>query len=106
MAEGDTIVKGIYALTQNFPKEEQYVLASQMKRAAISIPSNIAEGFRRRYNKEQKQFFNVALGSCAELETQILLANELGYCCKNSEQALSKILNHICGMLVNMCKRL
>jgi four helix bundle protein len=77
-----------------------------MRRVAISIPSNIAEGFRRRYNAEQKQFFNIALGSCAELETQIFIAKELNWIDGNTENNLVEILNHTCGMLVNMSKRL
>jgi four helix bundle protein len=77
-----------------------------MRRAAISIPSNIAEGFRRRYSKEQKQFLNVTIGSCAELETQILIARDLDYFDSSDEQHLIGILSHVCGMLVNMCKRI
>ncbi len=77
-----------------------------MKRAAISISSNIAEGYRRRYNKEQKQFLNVALGSSAELETQVFIAQELGYIDKTKFEYLLTMINHICGMLVNMCKKL
>ena len=67
---GIEVVKDIYILTKKFPKEELYGLISQMRRSAISIPSNIAEGFRRYHNKEYKQFLYIALGSCAELETQ------------------------------------
>jgi four helix bundle protein len=69
----------IYKATRNFPKEEQYVLISQMRRSAISIPSNIAEGANRRTTKEYIQFLQVAYGSAAELETQLLLAKELNY---------------------------
>lgn len=64
------ITKEIYRLTSNFPKEEQYGLVSQMRRSAVSIPSNVAEGFNRNHNKEYRQFLYIALGSCAELETQ------------------------------------
>jgi len=76
---GIEVVKDIYILTKKFPKEELYGLTSQMRRSAVSIPSNIAEGFRRYYNKKYKQFLYIALGSCAELETQIIIANELDY---------------------------
>ncbi len=76
---GIEVVKNIYILTKKFPKEELYGLTSQMRRSAVSIPSNIAEGFRRYHNKEYKQFLYTALGSCAELETQIIIANELDY---------------------------
>jgi len=71
--KGIEVVKDIYILTKKFPKEELYGLTSQMRRSAVSIPSNIAEGFRRYHNKEYKQFLYIALGSCAELETQIII---------------------------------
>ena len=77
--KGIEVVKDIYILTKKFPKEELCGLTSQMRRSAVSIPSNIAEGFRRYHNKEYKQFLYIALGSCAELETQIIIANELNY---------------------------
>jgi four helix bundle protein len=68
---GIEIVDKIYLVTESFPKDEQYGLISQMRRAAVSIPSNIAEGFVRNYTKEYKQFLYVSLGSCAELETHL-----------------------------------
>ena len=66
---GVNVVKDIYVLTEKFPKQEMYGIVSQMRRSAISIPSNVAEGFKRYHNKEYKQFLYVTLGSCAELET-------------------------------------
>lgn len=65
----------IFHLTKRFPKDEQYGLTSQMRRAAISIPSNIAEGSRRSSKKDYAQFLRIACGSAVELETQLLLAN-------------------------------
>jgi four helix bundle protein len=73
------LAKEIYFLTKEFPKSEIFGLTSQMRRAAISIPSNIAEGFNRRHKKEFTQFVSVAFGSGAELETQILLSESLKY---------------------------
>jgi len=73
------LVKDVYKLTEQFPKQEVYGLVSQMRRASVSIPSNVAEGFRRYHNKEYKQFLYVSLGSCAELETQATIAKELEY---------------------------
>lgn len=64
--KGIEIVKDIYEITKPFPKEELYGLTSQMRRCAISIPSNIAEGFKRYHNKEYKQFLYITLGSSAE----------------------------------------
>ncbi|MBM3149956.1 MAG: four helix bundle protein, partial [Chloroflexi bacterium] len=61
---GIEIVDKIYSITDNFPKAELYALTSQMRRAAVSIPSNIAEGFARRHTKEYKQFLSISLGSC------------------------------------------
>ena len=73
------IVVDIYEYTKTFPKEEVYGLVSQMRRAAVSIASNIAEGFNRYHNKEYRQFLYITLGSCAELETQIEVSLLLGY---------------------------
>jgi four helix bundle protein len=67
----------IYRVTENFPKQEIYGLTSQIRRAAISIPSNIAEGYQRGSRKEYVQFLNIAYGSAAELETQLSLAGDL-----------------------------
>lgn len=103
---GKKIVMEIYLLTKDFPKDELYGLTSQMRRAAISIPSNISEGFNRFYNKEYKQFLFIVLGSCAELETQIELGFDLGYCQKTSCDQLLEFLDHESRMLRNLIKRL
>ena len=87
--KGIEAVKDIYILTKKFPKEELYGLTSQMRRSAVSIPTNIAEGFRRYHNKEYKQYLYIALGSCAELETQIIIANELDYINETDKTAVS-----------------
>lgn len=71
------LVKEIYRLTEMFPKDELYGLRSQMERAAVSIPSQIAEGYLRRHKKEYIQFLSIALGSAAELETQLLICKSL-----------------------------
>ncbi len=76
---GKKLVIDIYKITQSLPNKEIYGLVSQMRRAVISIPSNIAEGFNRSHNREYRQFLYIALGSCAELETQIEIAFELKY---------------------------
>jgi four helix bundle protein len=77
--KGMRLTKEIYRLTARFPTEERYGLASQMRRAAVSIPSNIAEGQARRGTKEFVQFLSLASGSLAELDTQLLLSVDLGY---------------------------
>ncbi len=73
------LVKEIYKITTNFPKEEIYGLTSQIRRSAVSIPANIAEGQARNSTGEFLQFLGIAKGSAAELETLILLADSLGY---------------------------
>lgn len=75
--KGIELVKLVYRITAQFPKEELYGLVSQMRRAAVSIPSNISEGQQRRGTKEFTQFLRVAAGSVAELETQTIIARDL-----------------------------
>ena len=104
--KGIEVVKDIYILTKKFPKEELYGLTSQMRRSAVSIPSNIAEGFRRYHNKEYKQFLYIALGSCAELETQIIIANELDYINKTNRTELIEKVKYICRMTVKLIQKL
>jgi len=70
--KGLDIVDVVYALTKDFPDQERYGLVVQMCKSAVSVPSNIAEGFMRQYTKEYIQFLYVSLGSCAELETQLI----------------------------------
>ncbi|MCX6339534.1 MAG: four helix bundle protein [Candidatus Aureabacteria bacterium] len=103
---GKLIVVEIYTTTKTFPPEEIYCLTNQMRRAAVSIPSNIAEGFSRYHNKEYRQLLFVALGSCAELETQIEIACELGYLDTSSRQSLLEKLDHESRMLRNLIKKL
>ncbi len=74
-----SLVLEIYRLTDLFPKHEIYGLAQQIRRVAVSIPSNIAEGYGRQYNKEYRQFLSIAYGSLCELETQYLLSVDLNY---------------------------
>ena len=104
--KGIELVKEIYKTTKSFPKEELYGLSAQMRRASISIPSNISEGFRRAYSKEYKQFLRIALGSCAELETQMVIAKELKYIDENKERELLELIDHICRMIFNLERKL
>lgn len=76
---GIELVEKIYKETSVFPKEEIYSLTSQMRRAAVSIPSNIAEGAARNSEKEFIQFLYISLGSLSELETLVIIANQIGY---------------------------
>jgi len=104
--KGITLVKDTYQLTQRFPKQETYGLVAQMRRAAVSIPSNIAEGFRKFHNKEYKQFLYLSSGSCAELETQITISKELKYITESEESVLLERLDHIGRMTSNLIKKL
>jgi len=104
--KGIEIAKDIYQMTGQFPREEVYGLTSQMRRASVSIPSNIAEGFNRLHNKEYRQFLYVALGSCAELETQVEIAGELKYIDDKGKTGLLEKLDHESRMLRNLIKKL
>ena len=80
-----TLAEETYKIVALLPKEETYALSAQMRRAAVSVPSNIAEGYDRNSDKELRSFLHIARGSCAELETQIILCVKLAYL--NKEQA-------------------
>jgi four helix bundle protein len=73
------LVRNVYLLTRSFPREELFGLSIQLRRSAVSVPSNIAEGAARTGEREFAQFLNVARGSLSELETQLLIASDLGY---------------------------
>lgn len=77
--EGRKLSSLIYKVTSDFPASEQFGITNQMRRAAVSIPSNVAEGFGRSSAKEKNQFYYVAKGSLAELETQAYIATDVGY---------------------------
>jgi four helix bundle protein len=80
------LAKQVYAMTRAFPDDERFGLTAQMRRAVVSVPSNIAEGQARRGRKEFVQFLSHAEGSLAELDTQLTLAVELGYCRPSNAQ--------------------
>lgn len=94
------LVLEIYRVTKEFLKDEIYGLSQQMRRAAVSIPSNIAEGYGRQYHKEYRQFLAMAYGSLCELETQYLLAMDLNYLKKN--ELVENLMKESGGMLYRM----
>jgi len=104
--KGIEIVKSIYTLTKKFPKEELYGLTSQMRRSSVSIPSNIAEGFKRSHNKEFKQFLHITLDSLAELETQLIIAKELGYIKDNELDYIGEKIDHEAKMVTSYLNKL
>jgi four helix bundle protein len=94
------LVKDTYLMTKGFPKEELYGITSQIRRSAVSVPANIAEGHGRNHSKDSIQFFHISRGSLYELETLIILATDLEYLSEtNSKQLLSNI--ETCRKLLN-----
>ena len=94
-------VTDIYKITQKFPKEELYGLTSQIRRSAISIPSNIAEGSARQSDKEFIQFLHIAMGSLVEIETQLIIAKNLSYIIALDEELdkISSIRKLVIGLI-------
>lgn len=97
--DGINFVTSIYKNTEKYPKEERFGLVSQLRRAAVSIPSNIAEGARRKSTKEFIQFLYVSYGSCAEIETQLEISKNLGYLMENDIESITRELENISKML-------
>lgn len=89
----------VYELTKKFPKNEEYALANQMRRAAVSVPSNIAEGFKRRTIRDGIHFYNIAEGSLEELKYQILLSKDLGYISDEIYNELEKMTDEVGKLL-------
>ncbi|WP_224998686.1 four helix bundle protein [Cesiribacter sp. SM1] len=96
----------IYKISQSFPKEELFGLTSQIRRAAMSIPTNIAEGSGRDSDAEMKRFLVISSGSCSEVEYQTLLAKDLGYISETVFIALKEDIQSIRKMLYAFIKRL
>ncbi|MFA7654073.1 MAG: four helix bundle protein [Candidatus Magasanikbacteria bacterium] len=103
--EGHKLVLYIYQFSEDFPSKEIFGLTNQMRRAAVSITSNIAEGFSRNTVKDKCQFYAIALGSLSELQNQLLIAEDVNYL--NKENFL-KIANQsvVVGKLINGLKRI
>jgi len=104
--KGIALVKAIYELTSSFPQQEQFGLISQIRRSAVSIPSNIAEGCGRNSDKELIHFLYVVLGSTSELETQIIISAELGYLSKEKAEIILVSVNEIIKMASSLIKSL
>jgi len=104
--KGIEIVDLVYLVTSKFPKEERYGLTTHMQRTAVSIPSNIAEGFSRQHTKEYQQFCYIALGSCSELETQLIIAQRRNYLSDKDFSKLEDYIDHESRMLMSLIKSL
>lgn len=100
-----SLVKRLYEVTRTFPQEELFGITSQMRRAAVSIPSNIAEGFGRIYDKDTLRFLSTALGSASELETQLLISGQLGYILQSELDELLLLTAEIIRMLAALSKK-
>lgn len=100
------LVADVYNITKKFPEEEKYGLISQMRRAAVSIPSNISEGHMRTTDKDFRHFLGMARGSCAELETQFFIAEKLKYIdLQKRENVLIKV-EEVSKMLSSLSSKL
>ena len=96
----------VYQTTEAFPKDEKFGLTSQIRRAAVSIPANVAEGAARQSSKEFTYFLSNAQGSASELETELLIAHRLGYLGENSYQKMRATLDSIGRMIVGLSQHL
>lgn len=99
-----SLVTSIYEVTKDFPKDEIYGITNQIRRSAVSIPSNIAEGSARQGDKEFAQFLYISLGSLSELETQLIIANNLKYLTLNDYELTIDRLEEIRKMLLGLIK--
>jgi four helix bundle protein len=104
--KGMALAKLIYKFTARFPDSERFGLVSQMRRAAVSVPSNIAEGQARQGKREFIQFLSHAEGSLAELDTQLLLAVELGHCSGPDGEPLRCLITELQKMITTLRLRL
>jgi four helix bundle protein len=98
------LVEGVYRATGAFPSAEQFGLTAQLRRSAVSVPSNIAEGFARSGSKELLHYLSVAAGSLSELDTQVKLAIRLGYL--EAPEALRQQIDDVSGLLMGLAASL
>lgn len=104
--ESKALVLLVYALLKKFPREEQYALCDQLRRAVISVPSNIAEGSGRTSSKDQAHFFEMAFGSLMEVDCQIDIAHDLGYITNEDEENVEKHVRAIAALLSGLRRKI
>jgi four helix bundle protein len=100
------LVTEIYKLTKQFPKEEIFGLTSQVRRSAISVPSNIAEGFGRKSNKEFERFINIAIGSLFEYQTQIEIGKNINYLNEQQFNTLYEKSRELEAMMISFAQKM
>lgn len=100
--ESKTLVKMVYELLRGFPREETYALCDQLRRAVMSVPSNLAEGSGRTSAKDQAHFIEMAFGSLMEVDCQIEIAQELGYISKEAQEQVEKQVKQVAALLSGM----
>ena len=101
-----SVAEAVYEVTSRFPESERFGLITQMRRSAISIPSNIAEGSSRSTTKDFQRFLAIARGSASELETQVILAARLGMMTKESTNRMSSQIDEVRAMLIGLSESL
>ena len=104
--ESKKLVKQVYALLKKFPKEETYALCDQLRRAVISVPSNIAEGSGRTSAKDQAHFLEMAFGSLMEVDCQIEIAHDLGYVSLDEHEEATIQINQVAALLSGMRRKI
>ena len=102
--KGHELVLGVYRETKCFPHDEQFGLTSQVRRACVSITSNIAEGFSRKSVKEKGQFYAIALGSLTETQNQLLISRDLGYISKDKFARLAAVTVEVSKLINGLIK--
>ncbi len=100
--ESKKLVKMVYTLLRDFPKEEQFALCDQLRRAVISVPSNIAEGFGRYSVKEQLHFLEIAYGSLREVDCQMDVALDLGYITQEASEEIARQINKVSAIIAGL----
>jgi four helix bundle protein len=104
--KADEFALEIYRITRNFPKEEMYGLTSQLRRAALSVPTNIVEGYARKGDKELSRFVNIAIGSLAEVEYLLDFSRKLGYMTQDAHSKADTLRNEVGRLLWSFYKKL
>ena len=96
------LVKQIYSITNKYPSEEKFGLVSQIRRASVSVPSNISEGVSRSSSKERRRFYEIARSSLVEVDTQLVISQTLGYLSKKDIERVGSLMNEVFAMLSQM----